>query len=298
MNSKRLNIEDPESLKLLKSDSLFKHISDVEEYFSVNESPTHSFADKINITSKKSVVLTVFNIFRSFVAVAILTLPYATSLVGPIPAIFCLIFVAVIVFLATDLVLEVADDSRFKGANYETLGKMMWGQPGKQLILVVLYLCSLACFIGGILFSAEFLNFAFCSHGIHSLCNRKSLFMLIAFFLCIVIALIESLKPFGYISIASTCVIIIGLASITFYNVEFLLTTEIDLKVRINQFHIEHVLSFLGIALYTTEGLNLVIPLRHSFKDNENFPKLLYGTFTFVVWCYITTGILSYMVSS
>lgn len=297
MNENRDQDEDGEKVPILKKNSLFRHLSEPEIDFSINESSDESFDQRFKITSKKSVVLTIFNTFRSFVAIGVLTLPYATSLIGPIPAFFGLLFIALLVYLATDLVIEVADDSKFKGANYETLGKMMWGRPGKQVILIVLYLCSLACFIGGILFSADFLDFAFCSHGFTKLCHQKTRFIFIAFGLCIIIATIQSLKPFGYISLFSTLVIIVGILSITYYNFEFIITTEVDLRERVNEFHMKNFFSFLGIGLYTTEGLNLIIPLRNSFNDNKHFPTILYSTFVFVVWCYITLGVFSYIVS-
>lgn len=56
-------------------------------------------------------------------------------------------------------------------------------------------------------------------------------------------------------------------------------------------------LAFLGIALYTTEGIGLVLPLRASFKDNKGFSKVFVGTFIFIVWCYIALGVLSYIVN-
>lgn len=67
--------------------------------------------------------------------------------------------------------------------------------------------------------------------------------------------------------------------------------------MRLNQFRPQGFLSFLGIALYTTEGIALVLPVRASFKDNKNFSKVFYATFIFIVWCYLTIGVLSYIVN-
>lgn len=118
------------------------------------------------MSTKKSIVLTVFNTFRSFVAIGILSLPFAIKMVGPILGFFGLSMIGIVVFLATQALLEVADDSRFKGSNYEILGKLLWGKKGQTLIVFLLYICSVATFIGGVLFSVDFLDFAFCSHGI------------------------------------------------------------------------------------------------------------------------------------
>ncbi len=133
---------------------MFDNITNVELDFSMYDQSEYSFDQRVSKNSKKSIILTVFNTFRSFVAIGILTLPYATKLVGPILSFFGLLFIGLIVFLATQALLEVADDSKFKGANYEILGKLLWGKAGQRFIVVLLYICSIATFIGGILFTS------------------------------------------------------------------------------------------------------------------------------------------------
>lgn len=288
---------DVEKQNLPTGDSMFNNITHVEMDFSKCVEEETSFNHKITKTSARSVILTVFNIFRSFVAIGILTLPYAVSLVGPVIAITAQVVVAVLIYLCIKLVVEVADDSRFKGSNYETLGKLLWGNKGKNVILIALYICSIATFMGGILFTADFLDFAFCDHDIKSLCGSKMTYLFAAFFVSVLISLIQSLKPFGYISLASTFIIILSLLSITIYNFNYIATTEEDLTMRIGDFQIKHFFSFLGIALYTTEGIGLVLPIRSSFGDNKNFSKVFGGTYIFIIWFYIMMGVFSYIVS-
>lgn len=288
---------DVEKVPIAARHSMFNNMTNVEVDFSMDPQSEVTFDQKIKLTSKKSIVLTIFNVFRSFVAIGILTLPYATSLVGPALATFSMLLIALLVYLATDCIIEVADDVKFKGANYETLGRLLWGRVGQQVVIVTLYFCSFACFIGGILFTSDFLDFAFCSHKVDALCHSKVKYLLAAFGLSILISTIQSLKPFGYISIASTFVIIIAVASITVYNVGFVLETRVDLGIRLTEFKIKNFFRFLGIGLYTIEGINLILPIRASFKDNARYPKVLYATFVFVVWCYLILAVMSYIVT-
>jgi len=164
------------------------------------------------------------------VAIGILSLPFAIKMVGPILGFVGLMVIGIVVFLGTKALLEVADDSKFKGANYEILGKLLWGKIGERIIVILLTVCSISVFMGGILFTVDFLDFAFCSHNIQTLCHSKKLYLIFAFTLSMFIALIQSLKPFGYISIISTFFIILSIFSITLYNLEFLFETEIDLS--------------------------------------------------------------------
>lgn len=287
---------DIEKKPVVARHSMFNNITDIDAEFSVEQPSEYSFDQKIKFTSNKSTVLTIFNLFRSFVAIGILTLPYATSLVGPFIAMFSIFLIAFIVYIATACVLEIADDAKFKGSNYETLGKLLWGKAGQKIIVIILYFCSFACFIGGILFTADFLDFAFCSHNVESLCHSKFKYLLAAFILSLMISLIQSLKPFGYISIASTFIIIIAISSITVYNLKFVVETPVNLSNRLKEFNMKKFFAFLGIGFYTTEGIALVLPIRASYKNNAKFPKVFYGTFIVIIWCYLILAIFSYIV--
>ncbi len=63
---------------------------------------------------------------------------------------------------------------------------------------------------------------------------------------------------------------------------------------RLTKVNFSNFLTFLGIGLYTTEGIGLILPIWASFKDNKNFPKVFTATYVFIIWCYLTLGILSY----
>ena len=160
----------------------------------------------------------------------------------------------------------------------------------------MLYICCIATFMGGTLFSIDFLDFAFCSHNIESLCHSRNVFLFISLIVSFAISLIESLKFFGYISIGSTFVIVLAIFSITIYNLHFLITSDKDLSLRMEKSSFGNFLNFLGIAFYTTEGIGLILPIRASFKDNKRFPKVFYSTYVFIVWCYVIFGVLSYLV--
>ena len=285
-----LEIKKTPSTEEQKISNLFYNVTNRENDFSLTSSAN------IKITTKKSLFLTIFNIFRAFVAIGVLTLPYAIKLVGPIIGFFGQIFVAILVFLTTECLLEVANDSKFKGANYETLGKLVWGTKGKNLISILIYICSISTAIGAILFTTDFLDHVFCSHEILSFCNSKIKYLFFSLILALFIALIDSLKPFGYISIISTFVIIITIISITGYNFFFIFEDDsLNFYDRITYTNPLGFFSFLGIALYATEGIGLILPIRSSFKDNKNYDKVFYSTFVAILWCYLTLGIFSFL---
>lgn len=113
-----------------KRQSMFDNITNVELDFSMYNQSEFSFDQRITKTNHKSIILTVFNTFRSFVAIGILTLPYGVKMVGPFLGFLIILFIGFIVFITTQFLLEIANDSKFKGSNYEILGKLLWGKAG------------------------------------------------------------------------------------------------------------------------------------------------------------------------
>lgn len=180
----------------------------------------------------------IFNTFRAFVAIGILTLPYGISKVGPLLGFLTLMFIGFLVAITTLILMEIADESKFKGANLEILGKLLWGNAGHKIIIGLLVMACIVAFIGGILFSVDFLDFAFCSHHVEILCHSKKVFLLIALIASILIISIESLKPFGYVSIFATFIILVGFISITTYNLIYVVSSEDDLSEKLTYFNI------------------------------------------------------------
>lgn len=95
--------------------------------------------------------------------------------------------------------------------------------------------------------------------------------MTFAFIVSVLITLIESLKPFGYVSILSTFIVILSLVTITIYNLSYVINTDDDLTQRLSEVNLKNFFSFVGLAFYTAEGIGLVLPVRATFKDNIGF---------------------------
>ncbi len=66
--------------------NLFNNITNPELDFSVSRRSTWDINPATNTVGLKNFGLSFFNLFRSFVAIGILTLPYGISIVGPLVA--------------------------------------------------------------------------------------------------------------------------------------------------------------------------------------------------------------------
>lgn len=75
-----------------------------------------------------------FNLFRSYVGIGVMALPFSVNKVGPLLATIIFLLISAIMVTCTYLLLEIADNSRFKGNKYETVGELVWGLKGKYFI--------------------------------------------------------------------------------------------------------------------------------------------------------------------
>ena len=95
------------------------------QQFSYHLTSKFQFEKKLQKITAKSKILTSFNIFRSFVAIGILTLPFGMASVGFFIGFFIQVFVGFYVYYAIHLIIMVADDCRFESGNYEELGLLL-----------------------------------------------------------------------------------------------------------------------------------------------------------------------------
>ena len=87
--------------------------------------------DNIPIDQKspgiKKTMLTSCNVFRAFVAIGILAVPYAISLVGIGPGLIIIILVSLYLGYCMHLLMSVAENLNLRSGNYEEVGAVVWG---------------------------------------------------------------------------------------------------------------------------------------------------------------------------
>lgn len=79
-------------------------------------------------------MMSFFNLFRSYVGIGVMALPFSVNKVGPLLATIFFLLISAVMVTCTYLLLEIADNSKFKGNKYETVGELVWGLKGKYFI--------------------------------------------------------------------------------------------------------------------------------------------------------------------
>ena len=96
-------------------DQIYDNITNPDLDFSVSNRDSIINNQEVSAVTPRNFFLTFFNLFRSFVAVGILTLPYGISTVGPLVALIASVLCAFLIISSTYFLLTVATKLKFKG---------------------------------------------------------------------------------------------------------------------------------------------------------------------------------------
>lgn len=87
-----------------------------------------------------------------------MSLPFSVSKVGPLLATIYFIIIAIVMVICTYLLIEIADNSWFKGNKYETIGELVWSKKGKYLIDIMLHTTIVFSYVSIISFVIDYFN--------------------------------------------------------------------------------------------------------------------------------------------
>lgn len=238
-----------------------------------------------------STVKTFFTLIKAFIGTGIMFLPKAFRNGGILLSSLTLIAVSLINCLCFRLLLDCRQ--RY-GGGYGELGASIVGQRFRNLILGSIALSQLGFVCTGLIFTAENLN-AFLSavsrsHGGLSL-NVPSLIALQLLPL-VPLALIRNISKLGPVALLADVFILTGLLYIWQYDVLALAKDGIDPSVRL--FNPSSFTLTIGSAIFTFEGIGLILPIQSSMKKPEQFGSLLYFVMLLITIIFISVGALCY----
>jgi len=105
-------------------------------------------------------------------------------------------------------------------------------------------------------------------------------------------ALIRRIERLGFATIISEAFILFGLGYIYYYDIKVL--TEHGMADTVRAFNEKDFALFIGTAVYSFEGIGLVIPITEAMRDPKKFPRVLWITLFVVAVLFISVGALSY----
>lgn len=231
-----------------------------------------------------------FTLLKAFIGTGIMFLPKAFKNGGILFSSITLVTVSLLSCLSFYLLLLCR---RRYGGGYGELGSAIGGPKLRSLILASITLSQIGFVCSGIIFIAEnlrsFLNAV--SPGPTVAIGTKALIAM-QLVVLIPLSLIRDISRLGPAALLADVFIFIGLFYIWYYDVSTIATSGIDPSVQL--FNPRDFTLTIGSAIFTFEGIGLILPIQSSMADPGKFPRLLYIVMVIITIIFTSVGALCY----
>ncbi|KAL6716445.1 hypothetical protein ACLMJK_006012 [Lecanora helva] len=227
-------------------------------------------------------------LLKSFVGTGVLFLPRAYLNGGMLFSNLVLLGVALLSYycfiLLVNTCLEVP-------GSFGDMGGKIYGEWLRRLILTSVALSQIGFVSAYIVFTSESMQ-AFVTAVSHcrSFIDIKYM-VLMQLIIFLPLSLIRDITKLGGTAIIADAFILLGLVYIGYYDSRTLYTHGIgDIKM----FNPQDWTLFIGTAIFTFEGVGLIIPIQESMKQPSKFPSVLAVVMVIIIVVFTAVGALSY----
>ena len=238
-----------------------------------------------------STVKTFFTLIKAFIGTGIMFLPKAFRNGGILFSSITLILVSLVNCLCFRLLL---DCRKRYGGGYGELGAAIVGPRFRSIILGSIALSQLGFVCTGLIFTAEnlyaFLQAVTGSHkdfllGVPALIALQLV-------LLVPLAWIRNISKLGPVALLADVFILVGLVYIWNFDIVALAKNGMEPSVRL--FNPSAFTLTIGSAIFTFEGIGLILPIQSSMKKPEQFGGLLYFVMFLITVIFTSVGALCY----
>ncbi|KAI8935192.1 hypothetical protein NX059_007783 [Plenodomus lindquistii] len=237
-------------------------------------------------------VKTFFTLLKAFIGTGIMFLPKAFKNGGMLFSSITMISVSAITALCFELLLSCR--KRYGGGGYGDLGQIVVGPKFRALILVSITLSQIGFVCAGLIFTADNLKSfsAAVSHGDRTPLSTNALIG-IQLVVLIPLAFIRNISKLGPAALLADVFILIGLTYIYWYDISSIIDMG-GFHPSIELFNPRDFTMTVGSAIFTFEGIGLILPIQSSMKQPEHFSKLLYIVMILITIIFTSVGVLCY----
>ncbi|KAG4419663.1 hypothetical protein IFR04_007163 [Cadophora malorum] len=236
-----------------------------------------------------SLTRTFFLLIKSFIGTGVLFLPKAFKNGGLAFSLVTLVMISLISCLAFHLLLKC----RAKyGGGYGDIAEAIGGKRMRSITLASITLSQLGFVCAGIIFTAENL-YSFLEAVIKG-ASPLSITALIGIQLIVLVplAFIRDISKLGGAALLADVFILLGLGYIYSYDISTLATEGMSDTVKM--FNPRDFTLTIGSAIFTFEGIGLILPIQSSMKEPQKFESLLYTVMLIITVIFASVGALSY----
>ena len=227
-------------------------------------------------------------LLKSFVGTGVLFLPRAYLNGGMVFSNAVLLFVAVLSYYC--FVLLVTTRLKVEGS-FGDIGGILYGKWMRTLILTSIVISQIGFVAAYIVFTSANLQ-AF----IQAVSDCKTLIpikwlIIMQMLVFLPFSLLRDIGKLGFTALVADAFILIGLAYLFYYDIFTLSTQGLSDIIMFNQ---KDWTLFIGTAIFTFEGIGLIIPIQESMKHPQKFPKVMAIVMVIITTLFIVMGAISY----
>ncbi|KAI1198768.1 transmembrane amino acid transporter [Nemania serpens] len=232
---------------------------------------------------------TFFTLLKAFVGTGIMFLPKAFDNGGILFSGITMVVVSAVTMLAFHLLLACKSKH---GGSYGDIGAAVGGPRMRNLILASVTLSQLGFVCSGIVFVAENMTsfFEAVTHGGSPISPVK---LIIAQVLVLIpLSYIRNIAKLGPVALLADVFILIGVSYIYYYDIAHLASEGINPTVVL--FNPSKYTLTIGSAIFTFEGIGLILPIQSSMAKPQRFEWLLGVVMVLITVLYTAVGVLCY----
>ncbi|KAI9370765.1 transmembrane amino acid transporter protein-domain-containing protein [Aspergillus egyptiacus] len=228
-------------------------------------------------------------LLKSFVGTGVLFLPRAFLNGGMLFSSLVLLAVSLLSFYC--FILLVNARLKIEGS-FGDIGGALYGKHMRRIILGSIVLSQLGFVSAYIVFTAENLQaFVLAVSNCKSFIDIKYMVMM-QLIIFLPLSLIRDISKLGFTALIADLFILLGLIYLFYYD--FLTIAQQGGPSDIISFNPSTWTLFIGTAIFTYEGVGLIIPIQESMKRPQQFSGVLAGVMVIITIVFLAAGAVSY----
>lgn len=236
-----------------------------------------------------------FLLLKAFVGTGVLFLPRAFASGGLVFSVLTLLAFGVLSFWCYLILVYAKNAAHASG--FAEMGLKYYGRWLQQLILISIVLSQIGFVAAYIVFTAESLR-AFVANVFHWNSADIDIFwpILLQATVLTPITLIRDITKLSLLALMANAFILLGLVTILYYTIVELAANQFVPGPNVHYFFNQSEFSlFIGVAIFTFEGIGLIIPIQESMIYPRHFPKVLFKVIVTISLLFVFIGALGYI---
>ncbi|KAF9583745.1 neutral amino acid transporter [Lunasporangiospora selenospora] len=227
-------------------------------------------------------------LFKTFIASGILFLPNAFKNGG---ILFAPLFMTLVAVLCLHSFLLLVKCRELHPGSYGDIGQYFYGRWMRYLVLFSIAISQFGFCCGYCIFFAQ--QFALVVDSLGGAHLDKTVWIIIFFIILVPFTLVRNIGRLGFSTFVADLCIIVGLLYLYAYDIKALVNNQ-GSPNPLRLFNTEDFGIFVGTAVFSYEGIGMVIPICGSMANPKQFPRALTIVLTVVCVLLVSFGSLGY----